>query len=183
MKFFFKRILPNADTFRRQRFLQPLLQRMPFAQIWQVNRFTIAGGVAVGAFFGNLPIPAQTFCAAAGAMFLRVNMPIAVIVTFYSNPLTMTPLSYLNYRVGAWVSGISVDPDNLTFTFHKITKLTGEILLPLFTGSVVLGLLYASISYLVVRFLWWIHVRRNYRWRGYHWLERLKMKRRKNRDL
>lgn len=153
MKYFFKRILPSPDKLKGNRFLRPLLCRMEHSRMWQVNRRSIAGGVASGLFFGSLPIPIQIPCAVAVAILARVNVAVAAISTLYSNPLTMGPLFYFNYRIGVWLFGGGV-PDKVDFELNGFMQLGGRILMPLFSGSVAVGLVIATIGYFVVLFSW-----------------------------
>ena len=48
-----------------------------------------------------LPVPFQMVLAALGALWRRVNLPLAVALICITNPLTMAPAFYLCYKVGA----------------------------------------------------------------------------------
>ena len=67
----------------------------------------MAGGVAVGLFCGLIPGPLQMLGAAILAVLFRVNLPIALFATLYTNPFTILPLYLLAYELGSWVSGQS----------------------------------------------------------------------------
>lgn len=159
MKFFFKRVLPTPEKLGKNRLLRPLMKRISGAKIWQVNRRSIAGGMASGVFFGALPIPIQIPCAVAAAALCRVNAAVAALATLYSNPLTMPPIFYFNYRIGKWLFGGGV-PENLHFSVENLGTMGGKVLMPLFTGSIVVGLVLAVLSYFIVLFWWrWTLVR------------------------
>ncbi len=68
----------------------------------------MAGGVAVGLFTGLIPGPFQMLAAGLAAVVLRVNLPIAVVTTLYTNPFTIVPL----YLLAGWI-GESVLPGSL----------------------------------------------------------------------
>ena len=53
-------------------------------------------------FTGLIPgsNPVQFTAAALFAVLFRVNLPVAVIVTLYSNPFTIVPLYYLAFKLG-----------------------------------------------------------------------------------
>lgn len=38
-------------------------------------------------------------------MLFRVNLPIALLTTLYTNPFTILPLYVLAYKLGTWVLG------------------------------------------------------------------------------
>ena len=67
----------------------------------------MAGGVAAGLFAGLIPgsNPVQFFFAALFAIAFKVNLPVAVVTTLYSNPLTIVPIYIAAYAIGALVTG------------------------------------------------------------------------------
>lgn len=165
-KFFFKRVLPSYEAINKRRMLKPLTRSFGGAAIWRVNRRSIALGMAVGAFCGALPVPIQMWLAATGAILLRVNLPAAMLATFWSNPLTMPPIFYMNYRVGAWLLG--TEPMNLEhgiFSSDALQSLGGSVLSPLFVGSFFVGAIVAPIVYFAVIGWWRISLIRHRRLR------------------
>ena len=81
-KFRHPRVLKN-NRFRRW-FARHFLDKT----VWKPTRHTFAGGIAVGAFAMMLVIPGQMGVAFALAALLRVNIPIAMLVTWITNPVT-----------------------------------------------------------------------------------------------
>src|SRR4029077_7443076 len=77
--------------------------------LWHLHRRSVAGGFAVGMFAGLIPgsNPVQFTAAALLAIGFRVTLPIAVIVTLYSNPFTIVPLYYLAFKLGKLALGES----------------------------------------------------------------------------
>jgi len=59
--------------------------------IWHLNRRSAAGGAAVGLFVSWLPLPLQMVVAAVLAVILRVHVPVAVVMVWFTNPLTVVP--------------------------------------------------------------------------------------------
>lgn len=155
-KYFFKRILPTPEKIARYKFMLPLLKHMQGSRIWQINRQSISGGLALGVFFAFMPIPLQMAGAAFCAVLLRVNVTAAIVATWLTNPFTITPVMYLCYRVGAALMGaprLSFDKDE--FSLDQLFSMTGEVLIPLFSGTLLLGILSATLTYAVVWF-WWL---------------------------
>ncbi|MDO4643714.1 MAG: DUF2062 domain-containing protein [Cardiobacteriaceae bacterium] len=158
-KYFFKRILPSYDLLVKSRILRPMLVRFAYAGIWQVNRRAISLAVAIGLFFGTLPMPLQTVAAGAVAIMCRANLPAAAMMTWWSNPITMAPALYLNYRVGSWLyEKVLGQPEQIMrpeqFDIQSLKTLSGQILLPLFGGSVIVGIFLGLLGYIIV-LLWW----------------------------
>lgn len=105
MRKFFRRFLPHHDTVKNHRWIRPFGSWLHHHNLWHLHRRSVAGGVAVGLFCGLIPGPFQMISAALLAILLRVNLPVAVFTTLYTNPFTIVPLYVLAYELGAWVSG------------------------------------------------------------------------------
>ncbi len=154
-KFFFKRILPTREKLNRYRILNPIISRISSAAIWQVNRRSISIAVAIGIFFGAQPVPIQMAMAGITAGLLRVNLPCAILFTFWSNPFTAAPIYYFNYRIGAWLLQSPAHHINAdALQDNSLISAGGRILVPLFSGSLLVGMVAAAVSYLVI-FYWW----------------------------
>lgn len=89
------------------RWLGPLLRR-PW--LWHLNRRSVALGAGIGVFFGFLIPVAQILGAAALALLLRANLPVAALSTLVSNPVTYVPIFVLAHRTGAALLGEAVEP-------------------------------------------------------------------------
>lgn len=86
--------------------LRPLLRRRA---LWHLNRRNVALGAGIGVFFGFLIPVAQIAGAAAFAVLLRANLPVAALATFVTNPITFGPLLLLAYQTGAAILGEPVE--------------------------------------------------------------------------
>ena len=80
-----------------------------------LNRRSAAGAFAVGLFMMYMPPFGQWLMAAAAAIVFRVNLPIAVALVFITNPITIPPMFYVAYLLGALVLGQAVAPFDLDF--------------------------------------------------------------------
>ncbi|MEO7854360.1 MAG: DUF2062 domain-containing protein [Rubrivivax sp.] len=56
--------------------------------LWQLNWRRVALGAGIGVFFGFLFPVLQITLAALCAVLLRANLPVAVVATLVTNPLT-----------------------------------------------------------------------------------------------
>jgi uncharacterized protein (DUF2062 family) len=101
---FLRRVLPSHATIHANRHIARFGARLTHHNLWHLHRRSVAGGVAVGLFAGLIPgsNPVQFSVAALLAVGVRVNLPIAVIVTLYSNPFTIVPLYLLAFKLGGW---------------------------------------------------------------------------------
>lgn len=78
---------------------QPLFEK----RLWRPCRDTVATGLAVGLFFGMLPMIPQSIFAGIVAMWMRANVPFALAATWLSNPLTNVPIWAAQLWLGNWL--------------------------------------------------------------------------------
>ena len=153
-----KKWFPAYESVRGHRALEVLGPRLRAPDLWHLNRRSVAGAFAVGLFVAFLPIPMQMLLAAAIAIWVRVNLPVSVLMVWVSNPLTIPPIAYTAYTIGRWILD---DPRRSFRVEFTLDWLTGELLTiwkPLVTGSLVLSVIAAAVGYLTIRVLWWFSV-------------------------
>jgi uncharacterized protein (DUF2062 family) len=170
----FKR-MPTGESLRQYRFLKPFAPYLDRHFLWQSNRRTVAGGLAVGLFFGILSPFAQILLAAIGAIVLRVNLPVAAFATLLTNPLTVPPLYYAAYRIGNFFTasdaGIKDLADSGTAqsyygqlsdvlrSFPLFIEWALSFGLPLMLGLAIIATVSAVLGYFTVSLLWQLSVR------------------------
>ena len=167
----FRKFLPSHEAVTANRHVARLGPWLQHHNLWHLHRRSVAGGVAAGLFAGLIPgsNPVQFTAAALLAIAGRVNLPIAVAVTLYSNPFTIVPLYYCAYRLGqlAMLQGGGALP---SLDFHLEGKGFGEWLpaaldwlatagKPLLIGLPLLALSLAVIGYFAVDWTWRLYVR------------------------
>lgn len=102
---YFRKFLPSQQSVKDNRFLAVFGTTLHHHNLWHLHRRSVAGGFAIGLFCGLIPGPLQMLGAAILALSLRVNLPVALLTTLYTNPLTIVPLYLAAYQLGAWVTG------------------------------------------------------------------------------
>jgi uncharacterized protein (DUF2062 family) len=164
----FRKYLPSHESIRGNRYLGFLGAWLHHPNLWHLNRKSVAGGVAVGLFCGLIPGPLQMLSAALLSVLFRVNLPVAVILTWYTNPFTIVPLYYVAYRLGMFVMGPDVGriprmeidlldlplADWLPTLWQWLTSLG----MPFLVGLFLLALILAVAGYLLVLVAWRAHV-------------------------
>src|SRR5687767_11322065 len=98
----FRKFLPSHDSIKQNRHVARLGPWLQHHNLWHLHRRSVAGGVAAGLFAGLIPgsNPVQFLAASLLAIGFKVNLPIAVAVTLYSNPFTIVPLYYAAFKIG-----------------------------------------------------------------------------------
>lgn len=168
-KKFFRKYLPDHESIRQNRYLSRFKPLLKHPNLWHLNRRSIAGGVAAGLFAGLIPGPLQMITAAILAIVFRVNLPVAMVSTLYTNPFTWGPLIVAAFAIGSWVTGngmgVGAIPefDWRGHSWSTFFPAFGEWLLGLGTtfliGNLILASSLAVIGYFLVQFAWLLHVR------------------------
>ncbi|MFQ5659872.1 MAG: DUF2062 domain-containing protein [Gammaproteobacteria bacterium] len=154
LRSFFKHVLPEHHEIRRYKNLQILGDILHDPNIFHLTRHSAAGGVATGLFFAFMPIPGQMLAAAIVAVFFRVNLPLAVILVWVSNPITIPPLFFLAYKTGAMLLNEPTRHIAFEFSFNWFGEKLSEIWQPLLLGCLTYGTIAAVTGYTMVKLLW-----------------------------
>lgn len=166
MRRYLKKYLPDHETIRSNPWLRPFASSLLHPRLWHLNRHSAAGAVAAGMFCGLIPGPLQMLGAAACALVFRVNLPLAMLMTLYTNPFTIVPLYLLAYQLGRLVIGDSgsfiAPPDFSATAFVGWTEaMQGWMLAaakPLGIGLVVLAASLALVGYFATKFAWRLYL-------------------------
>lgn len=161
-----QRYLPRPETLRGRRSLGLPSRLVNDPTLWALSRRSVANAVSVGLFSALLPIPMQMALAALGAYWWRANLPLAVSLVWITNPLTMPLIFYGNYRLGAWLMGITPRPAPTKPSTHWIAERLVDILPVLLLGSLVVALCAALLGNGAVRLIWRWRVSRSWRRRA-----------------
>ena len=105
MRRLLKRYLPDHASLATHRWLAPFGSTLFHPRLWHLNRHSAAGAIATGLFCGLIPGPFQMLGAALGCVLLRVNLPLALLTTLYTNPFTIVPLYILAFSMGEALLG------------------------------------------------------------------------------
>ncbi len=174
-KHFIRKHLPNPEKIANMKGLGFLGHRLQDPNLWHLNRHSASGAMFWGVWCAFLPMPFQMIPAAIAALVFRVNLPLCVVLVWISNPLTMLPVVYISYFVGASLLSkpmISIEKiyqlvDNLgtmvTSVFKEVKPTRNAIdvsqhLEPILLGMLVTGFLFGCIGYLSMNWYWRYHV-------------------------
>ncbi|RUO35215.1 DUF2062 domain-containing protein [Aliidiomarina sanyensis] len=173
---FLKRYMPDVHKLNEYGVLKPFGKLAHDPNLWHLNRRSAAGAFAVGIFFAFMPMPFQMVAAAAVAILVRVNLPLSVALVWISNPITMPPMLYGSYRVGAFLLNQPSEPFLFELSLAWFQASLSSIVPALLLGCLVLGTLAGSISYIAVRKVWRQAVQSA-------WDERIRLRRERLRKL
>lgn len=173
-KKFIKRFMPDHNKIRAHPHLNKIFGTLLHdPNLLHLNRRSVSGAFFAGLFLAFVPVPFQMILAVAAAITFRVNLPISVGLVWVSNPLTMPPLFYFCYKVGTWVLQTPLNVITFELSWAWLSTELIAIWQPFLLGCFIVGLISASLGFIVIRLLWRVHVMRN-------WQERKRRRAAKN---
>lgn len=168
----FQRHIPTREQLERNRFVRPFAHRILHSELWRFTRRSVPRGVALGLFVGVM-IPLAHFVVATFlAVFVRANIPAALLATFVGFPVIYVGIVALAYKIGNWLlhldASTAIQP--ISETMHAtntgtfLERLTGagtETAL----GLLIIATVLSSVGYLVTSFgwRWWVGRKRRQR--------------------
>lgn len=162
---FFRRFTPSPQWIESSRALRPFAALLRDPALWTLSRRNTARGLGIGVFCAFLPIPFQTALAMLATLYLRVNLPATVLAVFVSNPVTIGPMLWAAYLLGAWILGIPTKDPDFEFTLAWAWEEMARVWQPLLLGSLLLGAVSGFLTTVIVDITWRALVMRRYRQR------------------
>ena len=159
----FRKYLPDPDEVLSKPWAAPFRPWLGHPNLWHLNRRSVPGAVGIGLFCGLIPGPVQMLAALLCAIPLRKNVPVAMVVTLYTNPLTIVPLYLIAYGYGKAILGYRgpddpIAPFQWDWTLQTFLHWVMSLGKPLGVGLVALALTLAVIGHFVTELAWRAYV-------------------------
>ncbi len=165
-----KKYLPTRDHLRDAKSLRFLGEVIFESNLWHFNRHSVSYAALIGLFCCFLPMPFQMVPATLLCLWARCNIPLAIAFVWISNPITMPPMMYFAYRIGAHILGEPSHVDQIALSWQWLSSQFVLVWQPLLLGSLLCGTSSGLAVFATIRLYW--------RWRvGRNWTIR-KLKRR-----
>ncbi len=168
-----KRRLPSYEKLSQDKHFRWVHARLKQAELWRFDQASASKGAALGLFIACLPLPGQMLVAVVMASLLRANLPIALALTWITNPFTFIPLNFGLYKVGQWLTGNKAtyhplnafdwQGANASEIYRHFGSWIGSMGKPFLVGTSVVSLSAALLGYAVVYF-------------GFKWIEKLQQR-------
>ena len=152
-----KKYLPTSEQIAQIRVLSSLRHLLLEPNLWHMNRYSLSFGFLIGGFCCFLPIFFQTVPCVLLCVWIRCNVPLAVLVVWISNPITTGPMMYFAYRVGLRILGTEQEIALLNLSLGWFIDQLSIIWQPLLVGSLACGFAFGMAGFIVIRLY--------YRWR------------------
>ncbi|MBF0105429.1 MAG: DUF2062 domain-containing protein [Deltaproteobacteria bacterium] len=132
----------------------PLKLRELFIRLLKSNSTTpeVADGLAIGVFIAFLPIIGiQMYVSLVLTRLFKKNSIVAIMAAWITNPFTAAPVYLFNLWVGNFIHKDSTELKEVyqmmkTLDLGDILAAGKDILIPLWIGSIIVGLVAAFIS-------------------------------------
>ena len=155
---FFRKFAFKRHHMSQQWFMAPFRHLLHDHRLWGMQRRWVVPAFATGLFIAFLPFPGHTLMGALAALAFRVNVPVAAVATWVSNPLTMGPIYYFAYRLGASLLDTPARPFDFELSIDWVTHSFVAIWQPMLLGSVLLGCVAAVLGYVGLDLVWRISI-------------------------
>ena len=153
-----KRIFPKLDSVKEEKILKIFGPAVLQANLWHINKKSVSRGFAIGAFCAFLPIPGiQMLLAAFLSITFAANLPLAVILTWITNPFTYIPIAYFAIKIGELFISAESAYQIKSEQINILTDLM-QYWEPLFLGSFILSIISSLLSYILIRMYWRYYV-------------------------
>lgn len=153
MKETLKRFSPKSKTLKNHKYLGWLSKHLQTPSLWNFNRRSISKAFAVGLFCAFIPVPFQMLLAAPGAVIFAANLPLSVALVWVSNPLTIPPIFYACYQLGAWILGVRIEQD-FVMSLEYVWQVLGVIWQPFLLGCLVFSMLSSFMGYWAIQLIY-----------------------------
>jgi uncharacterized protein (DUF2062 family) len=156
---FIRKYMPDHEKIRNHVHLNRIFGSLLHdPNLLHLNRRSVSSAFAVGLFMAFVPIPFQMLLAAAAAIIVRCNLPIAVALVWITNPFTMAPVFFFCYKVGTWFLGTPIRSVQFSASWEWLSSELGAIWEPLILGCFAVGLVSAILGFVTIRVLWRLHL-------------------------
>lgn len=92
--------VPNREQLEHNRWVRPFAHHLLRPELWRLTRRSVPRGVALGLFVGVMIPLAHFIVAAFIAIFIRANIPAAMLATFVGFPVIYVALLAAAAKIG-----------------------------------------------------------------------------------
>ena len=146
--------MPDPKTIKDNKHLKIFGNLLHDANLWHLNRNSVAKAFAVGLFFAFIPVPFQMVLAAGAAIIVHSNLPLSIALVWLTNPLTMPAIFYFCYLVGTLILGVPEKKFVFQASWQWVVDSLSTIGPSFLLGCGVLAVFFAILGYVGIQGLW-----------------------------
>lgn len=124
-----KKWLPKPEEILANKTLGIFAPHLADPRLWHFNRRCLSTAIYIGVMSSFFPLPGQMLLALIFCLIFRANVPMAIALTWITNPLTTIPIFYFAY----WVGTLFIDTPMISF--HLIGQMLSAFSLWIFSNG------------------------------------------------
>jgi uncharacterized protein (DUF2062 family) len=117
----------------------------------------------VGLAICFIPLPVHLILSSVIAIFFRLNIPVIIATVLLINPVTIVPVYYLAYRLGAALLGMAPQGFAFEMSWDWLQNGLGPLWKPFLVGCLVSGLVSGVLGWMALELAWRWRVANRYR--------------------
>lgn len=156
---FIRKHVPSREEMAANKYLAPIAHRFLSPELWRFTRRSVPRGVALGLFAAFIIPVFQIFVAAFLALPSRANVPVASVVTFVTNPLTLPFWLLVANKIGNFA--LRIDADGPAFANKAMESSAWSMVVDFFqmagvtiVGFAVLAVVAPAVGYILSGLIW-----------------------------
>jgi uncharacterized protein (DUF2062 family) len=151
---FFRKFAVKRHQVSEQWFMAPFAHLLHDQHLWGIRRRTVVPAVAIGLFVAFMPFPGHMVTAALLALAFRKNIPVAVLATWVSNPVTMVAIFPAAYQLGRSILDAPDREVTFELSLDWVTHTFVTIWEPMLLGCVIFATAASIVGYITLDLLW-----------------------------
>jgi uncharacterized protein (DUF2062 family) len=149
-----RKFIPDPEKLRSRWIFRIFGSRLAEMHLWAMSRRAITGAFGAGVAICFVPLPVHMPVALLVALLWRLNLPVIVATVFIVNPLTVVPIYYAAYRVGAALVGQDATGFAFELSWVWLQNGLGPVWKPFLTGCLVCSVVLGYASYIGLELVW-----------------------------
>ncbi|HEY3787099.1 MAG TPA: DUF2062 domain-containing protein [Steroidobacteraceae bacterium] len=160
-----KRITPSPGSLERRWFLRPFGSRIADPRLWGLCRRGVTGAFGAGLAICFIPLPVHLIVSSLLAVTFRLNIPVIIATVMLINPLTIVPVYYVAYRIGAALLGMQPEHFAFQMSWGWIHTDLAPVWKAFLVGCLVSGVVAGVLGWMGLELVWRWRVSARYRTR------------------
>ena len=165
-----RRFLPDKKKLAEYKSLRIFGRLIHDANLWHLNRNSVARAFSIGLFFAWVPVPFQMALAAGGAIIFHANLPLSIALVWLTNPLTMPALFFFAYKIGSFILGVAPTGYKFSISPDWFMNFLAEKWQPFLLGCFILGVTCSILGHVFIRLMWRYFTVKSWRARKHRFL-------------
>jgi uncharacterized protein (DUF2062 family) len=151
---FFRKFAFKRHHLSEQWFMSPFRHLLNDHRLWGIRRRNVVPAFAVGVFIAFMPFPGHTLAGALLALAFRINIPVAALATWISNPVTVFVMYPAAYQLGRTLLDAPDRKVSFALSWEWVTHTFVTIWQPMILGCLIMGTAAAVVGYVTLDWLW-----------------------------